>query len=174
MSTDYHTEIATGAVANAATINVPLGQLDEAIGTIAGTPYFMAAKNAGQSVATASAVLVTWLTEVADSDGCFASSRFTPDSAGLFLITGQVFVSSTVSYDKYFRLMIYKNGAYANGHTSRGLSTSRSIQIAALVEANGTTDYFEIYVYHDAGIAVTVGSTIYAESTFQGFRVNAA
>lgn len=34
MSTDYHTAIATGAAANAATFNAPLGQLDAVLGTL--------------------------------------------------------------------------------------------------------------------------------------------
>lgn len=85
MTTQYHTAIATGAAANAATFNTPLGVLDAAIG------------NQGGGANATAAVLKAWaeggdyeLTSVTrDSDGIISSAtvKWPDGSAGTFTRT---------------------------------------------------------------------------------------
>ena len=56
------------------------------------TPAFSVSKNANQSVATSTDTLITWQTENYDTDGAFASNKFTVPSggAGKYLCTASV------------------------------------------------------------------------------------
>jgi len=87
MTTNYHTAITVGAVANASTVNSPLAQLDAAITNIAG----------GANVTDA--VLKAWaegeayeLTAITyDSDGVVttATAKWADGSAGTFTTTSK-------------------------------------------------------------------------------------
>ena len=114
---------------------------------------------------------MTFNTEEYDTDGCFASSTFTPNVAGYYSLNTNV-LSDTLMTGRIL-LNIYKNGAgfkqiaglYAS---SARLSPSGSV----LVYANGTTDYFEVWAYSDAGAWITNGGV--GANWFTGAMVRAA
>lgn len=85
MSTNYHTAISTGAAANAATINTPLGVLDAAIALQGGGADASAA--ALKAWAEAGAYELTAITWDADNVPTTATAKWPDASAGTFTTT---------------------------------------------------------------------------------------
>jgi len=112
-------------------------------------PYFLATKSSSQSVSDGSWVKITMDSEVLDSGGMFASSRFTPTVAGIYSITisaGLGGANNTTWYQG--DIAIYKNGS---GYASFGADDSgnfgklKAITVTTLVSMNGSSDYLEAY-----------------------------
>ena len=106
--------------------------------------------------------------EAIDTDNCFdlgANNRFTPNKAGKYLFTLRVIAPSSTNSD-YISAYIQKNGsssvAGANGVNLEYNTTGCS----SIVEANGTTDYFEAYAEQESG-----GSLLIAVSEFSAFYI---
>jgi hypothetical protein len=119
-------------------------------------PAFSAYATSGQTGASG-LVKVLFGTEEYDTNSNFASSRFTPTVAGYYqlntFVTGN-WVNSEVA------IYVYKNGSnHKNGLDilipTGGLNYG--VGMSTLVSANGTTDYFEIYLY--SGVSQTLGGT---------------
>ena len=107
---------------------------------------FAASAASNQSVSDGIATKVTLGTEVFDTAGTFASSRWTPNVAGYYLIAG--LVNGQASNLTGVQAAIYKNGSSERvGYMglSSAISTSIKTPVFAIVQANGTTDYFELY-----------------------------
>jgi hypothetical protein len=105
-------------------------------------PAFKAYNNADQNLTASTFTKVTLNTEEFDTAGNFASSRFTPTTAGYYQLSAFAEYSGGGSVTSSL-LTIYKNGSRAgdlNGTPSRAGGASD------LFYANGSTDYFEIYV----------------------------
>ena len=110
-------------------------------------PAFWVIKNASQSIAGDTAVQLTYETEILDSDGAFASSTFTPQKAGYYLIYAQARFNSNDDADQW-KMMFYKNGAeLAIGSTVT--RTQQTAQVSGLVQFNGSSDNLKFYVYHN-------------------------
>jgi len=121
-----------------------------------------------QSIPSATWTKLTWNTEEWDTNNNFADNKFTPG------ITGRYYLSITGLFDqvpigKRIALAVYKNGALLKyGMLGDGaVETSLSTHMACIVEANGTTDYFEAFAYHDAAAALDCNGAISA-TYFQG------
>ena len=102
-----------------------------------------------------------------------SSYRFTPTTAGRYFLTGSAQMDD-IAINKQFQISIRKNGTdiiKTVTVTYAGLSDP-SIDISALVEANGTTDYYEFLVWHDdpAGARSLFGES--ALTFFNGFLVS--
>ena len=147
------------------TITVPSGatlDLSNATQTGVGgvnTPAFYAYKSSGQSVATDSYVKVTFETELFDSDGKFADSRFTPTVAGYYLI------SSTVSFTNhpagaYCLIAPYKNGSavFVEINTNQSAGDADTKTTATFMIYLDSDDYLEIYIRQNAGQSETTRS----------------
>jgi hypothetical protein len=147
------------------------------INKITAIPAFSAYKSASQTgVASAVFTKVTFNTEEFDTNNNYdtSTSRFTPTVAGYYqmnwnLDTGGVTTSITISD-------LYKNGS--SFKRSGGLAIAgigeQYVNGSALVYANGTTDYFEIYVYIGSGSTATVYGATNVHSFFQSILVKAA
>lgn len=93
--------------------------------------------------------LIEWSTEIFDTAGDFttgASARFTPSVEGKYLLSVMLSLSGA-TLDDLINVYIYKNGSvvhknFAKVYEDGGVSY---IGCTAIVDANGTTDYFEIY-----------------------------
>ena len=132
-------------------------------------PAFWVIKSGNQTIAGDTAVQLTFETEILDSDGAFASSTFTPQKAGYYLIYAQARFNANDDADQW-KMMFYKNGAeLAIGSTVT--RTQQTAQLTSLVQLNGSTDNIKFYVYHNlAGTDITVQN----QSTYtfaQGFRI---
>lgn len=90
---------------------------------------------------------IEWTTKEFDTNSDFDSTtnyRFTPTIAGKYLLSVGVYWLLTVSGDDIV-IKLYKNGVeYKNAVTVAGGITETQT-ITAVVDANGTTDYFEVF-----------------------------
>jgi hypothetical protein len=118
-------------------------------------PAFRAYISTGQTIASAGAqVKVTFGGETFDTDGCFASSTFTPTVEGYYQLNATVRISGPAGTGENM-LILYKNGSeYARGTNGSGTEIGGnfySMQVSDIVYANGTTDNFEVYIQQGSG-----------------------
>lgn len=100
-------------------------------------------------------VVVPFNHKVSDSDGVFNTSnyRYTPNISGKFLIAGAVLITTDLSTTLYEGAsIIYMNGSpHFTGSDVEGHSAPNFDAIvspySAIVTANGSTDYFQIFAY---------------------------
>jgi hypothetical protein len=110
-------------------------------------------------VVTATPTKVAFATEVTDSGSYFntATYRFTPTVSGAYAFYATVQVNSLAAAGNIVQVHIYKNGAVAVTGKAVARSTENvQAAVAAVLTANGSTDYFEVYVEHNAGSNKTV------------------
>lgn len=94
---------------------------------------------------------LTWSTEEYDTGATFASDKNIPNQAGKHHIDAVLRVDDLNIGDKV-GIAIYKNGAaYKTLTDTMGANTYGSAVISSDILANGTTDYFEIFAYHNEG-----------------------
>lgn len=119
MTTAYHTAIATGAAANASTINSPLGQLDAALGAALGGAS--ALDQVLKAWTESEAYELTALTRNADGIVTTATVKWPDASGGTFTATS---INTTwIAID-----------AYTISHTTSGKTVT---QTAVTRDANG-------------------------------------
>ena len=120
-------------------------------------PAFLAYNNANQTVTAGAWTKLSLNSEVFDTDGCFASSRFTPTKAGYYV------TEITVTTNGTCYGVIYKNGAAYKYLCNSNADIYASGGIVLYM--NGTTDYLEVYV-KSSTTTVYGGSSL--ECTFSG------
>jgi hypothetical protein len=106
-------------------------------------PAFSARAATGQNVTANTATKVTFGTEDFDTAGNFASSRFTPTTAGYY----QINCSVTTSTDSanYHETWIYKNGTFSVRVGSFGSILNGTGSGGVVIYFNGSSDYVECY-----------------------------
>lgn len=141
------------------------------ITNVPNAPAFSAYANAATTLSASAYTKVNFQVEEYDTNGNFASSRFTPTVAGYYLINAAVIYTESVLNPV---LAIYKNGSdYKRGDYVAATVLAPLRQITALVYLNGSTDYVEIYAYNGNGSSTDTGSTSTA-NYFQGCLVRPA
>ena len=129
-------------------------------------PTFSAYANATTSVAANAFTKVNFQVEEFDTANCFASSRFTANIAGYYLIGGATNITNFVT------ISIFKNGSeYKRGVQSANVGMYGG-SVNGIVYMNGSTDYVEIYVYQSSGTQTTAG--VQPETWFNGCLMRAA
>lgn len=118
-------------------------------------PAFSAYANATQqTIPSGVQTKVLFQTEEFDTNSNFANSTFTPTTAGYYQLNAQVRVDGNIGTGETM-LVIWKNGAeYKRGWNASGstwASTFGAMTVSSLVQANGTSDYFEIYIQQTSG-----------------------
>jgi hypothetical protein len=137
-------------------------------GGVINTPAFSAFISTGQDVPNNTATKVTLGSEKLDTDGKFASSRFTPTVPGTYFLTGAVAYGDATTecrVDCY----IYKNGSIiAKGHGFYQSATGSGSANASTVDVADDDDYYEMYTYQNRG----QNTFIVANGThFSGFKL---
>jgi len=114
-----------------------------------GGPTFSAyLASSGGSVSDSTFTKCLFDTELWDTDGNFASSRFTPTVAGYYQINAAVQLSSPAPGF----LAIYKNGTeYKRGTWNALAGAAQDFSCSGMVSCNGSTDYVEIYIRQTSG-----------------------
>jgi hypothetical protein len=139
-------------------------------------PAFRAFIAVSQTITSGSQQKVTFGSETFDTNGNFASSRFTPTVEGYYQLNATVRISGSSGTGEVM-ITIWKNGSeYARGTNEGGTEQGAnwySMQVSDLAYANGTGDYFEIYVQQSSGgnRDTTAGQNI---SYFSGAMVRGA
>jgi hypothetical protein len=146
-------------------------------GFVTNGPVFRAYVDTAQTITSSGTQQkVTFGTETFDSNSNFASSRFTPTVAGYYQLNAAVRISGGSSTGETM-LVIWKNGSeYARGTNQSGTEQGASfysMQVSDIAVANGSTDYFEIYIQQTSGVSrdITAGSNI---SHFSGCMIRGA
>jgi hypothetical protein len=122
-------------------------------------PAFSAYATSGQTVTAAGITKILFGTEEFDTNNNFASSRFTPTVAGYYQLNAFVAGNWT---NLEVAMYLYKNGTLLKNGMDIKVPISGynyGLPINCLVSANGTTDYFEIYLYSDNAQTLPSGST---------------
>lgn len=132
-------------------------------------PAFSAYAGSATTLTNGAYTKVTFDTEEFDTNNNFASSRFTPTVAGYYQLTSCIGFSASVASEAV--LALYKNGSNYKYAIDIQASTLVMIQGTFLVYANGTTDYFEIYVYQNSSRTSVASSS---QTYFQGAMVRSA
>jgi len=135
-------------------------------------PAFSAYKSAStQTIPNSTLTKITFDVESFDTNNNFASSRFTPTVAGYYWLNFYLSIGSgTGSYEVVPYL--YKNGSAFKSAMDMNSSTF-TIGGSMLVFANGTTDYFEVYLFQGSGGNKDVMN--YSSQTyFEGFLARTA
>ena len=139
-------------------------------------PAFRAYIDGSQTISSGSQQKVTFGSETFDTNANFASSRFTPTVEGYYQLNATVRISGSSGLGEVM-LTIWKNGSeYARGTNEQGTEQGNnfySMQVSDLAYANGSTDYFEIYIQQTTGgnRDTTAGTNI---SYFSGVMVRGA
>lgn len=153
------------------TITIPSGV--SLSGGVANTPAFLVARSSNQSVSLGTNTKVEWNSETFDTDNAFASNKFTPQESGKYYLFANVYLANgTNANNTEYTSKIYKNGSKVYethlDHRTGGIGYQQSIPVASVVEANGSTDYFEIYIVGNwTGGSINVTS----QSFFGGYKL---
>ena len=112
-----------------------------------------------QTITSGSQQKVLFQTEEYDTNSNYANSRFTPTVAGYYQLNAEVRLDGASGTGEMM-IILYKNGGeYKRGTNQSGTQIASNfwaMQVSSLVYANGTGDYFEIYVQQGSGGNVTV------------------
>ena len=141
-------------------------------------PAFEAHSDSNQSLTDNTYAKVALQTEVLDTNSNFDSSsnyRFTPTVAGKYYIEGQARGSGSNNDTlRNVYAAIYKNGSlYKESRINFQPNEIElcAIQVSAIIDMNGSSDYVELY----AAVDVTSGSASLSEGTkanyFLGYRL---
>ena len=135
---------------NARVLTVP----DSASGTVLTSkfgPAFAARNNSAQTITNSTTATMQFDTEYFDTDNCYNTSnyRFTPNVAGIYLISSSVQINSLSGI---ISLDIRLNGArYANMALNLNPTGLQTASNSVLVSMNGSTDYVDIGIFQNSG-----------------------
>lgn len=130
-----------------------------------------------QSIATATftKIAAALATEVTDEMGWWdhGNSKFLPDVEGWYMVGGLVSLTS-IADQKFIIIAVYKNGAEESFVGRQTCSTATSVTNAAggmiPVYLNGTTDYVELYAYHNDTVSRSTEGTA-KRINFRAYRI---
>ena len=144
----------TVTVPSGATINVA-GTLNKGGVAVTNTPNFLATNTTLQTLASNTLTKLNFSIETYDSDNCYdtSTSRFTPNVAGKYMFTGG---TGFQSFKSGGRFILYKNGSEAK-YMDFPENDAYGFYGSAVEQANGSSDYFEIYGRVDTGQQVGGG-----------------
>ena len=113
------------------------------------TPAFEAYSASDQAVSSDQTTKIVFGTEAYDSDGKFASSRFTPTVAGKYYIYSSVQTRTGLNGFQYAEMFIYKNGSSykttMKDNRENFAGYYNNVEIDAIMDLDDN-DYVEIYV----------------------------
>jgi hypothetical protein len=162
-------------ITSASIENASIAQVDLATGVAGTGPAFSAYQSVAQTgISNTTPTKVTYNVEDYDTANCFSSSRFTPNVAGYYQISGAATVATTTATLGLI-VVIYKNGnSFKSGSAARATSNMYpTSSVSSLVYFNGTTDYVEMYVYGDMGGTFSLLNS-QNDTWFNGFLARAA
>ena len=95
---------------------------------------------------------VEWTTEDFDTNSDFDTGlfRFTPTVAGKYLFAVNITMQNTGTGD-VINLFVYKNGSSLTKVHTQAADTTGYLSFSVVVDANGSTDYFEIFFENQSG-----------------------
>lgn len=130
-------------------------------------PKFSAYGTANQSVTTGTNVKINYAAEDFDTASCYdaSTSRFTPNKAGYYLLSVGIRTQANANSSIFY---VSKNGSTLKAIIQDSAHQVVNRSAAMVVYANGTTDYFEIYCWHNKGSDLMVEHVLAVNSFFSG------
>jgi len=129
---------------------------------------------ANQSIPDMILTKIQFTTEIFDTNSNFDNAtnyRFTPTAAGKYLLTANITWDTTTSAATPVSIYMAKNGSVVNTvQQVTTTSAAHSQNISVVVDANGTTDYFELHVFHVYGASLNILGD-FDLSYFMGHRI---
>jgi len=149
------------------------GVLSFASSSATNTPAFMATISGTVSIANSTQTKVQFNVEAFDTNGCYDNTtnyRFTPTTSGKYMIgaIAGAFLGNGQTY--YPQITIRKNGSdhRVSYNTYATNAYEQQLNIHSVVEANGSTDYFEIFLYMGGGGSGNFNTT---NTVFYGYKL---
>ena len=137
------------------------------------TPFFWSYLGATQVLPSATWTKMNMNTEEKDSDNCYDTStyRFTPTEAGIYCFVGRI-APQTASAS--IAIKVYKNGSGGSSvkapiSTYTDASATTHPNMIGFAEANGTSDYVELYGYVNTGINISGANAAGGSAAGQSF-----
>jgi len=148
----FYVSSVLNAIANT---NGSVTQLNLAPNVAGNGPAFSAWGSTVQACTTGANTKIILNNELFDTANCFDSAtnyRFTPNVAGYYQISGACGMAAG-SASQLSVISIWKNGGqFFLGSCSPAFTTIQNFMtVSGVVYLNGTTDYVELYVYHNFG-----------------------
>ena len=166
------------------TVNIPSGVTIANAGTATGfgganTPAFHAKLSANQSISNESLTKVAANTELFDTDNAYDNSsnyRFTPQTAGKYIIYSSVLVDSASNNNNidYIYSEIQKNGTaitfnmldFRSDRDGRKFTVSQQ----TAVDMNGSSDYIEVFAIGKASYSADLKFSS-SNTYFGGYKI---
>ena len=131
-----------------------------------------------QTITSGSQQKVLFQTEEFDTNSNYASSRFTPTVEGYYQLNAQVRFDGASGTGEYM-IILYKNGSeYKRGWNGQGTQIATNfwaMTVSSVAYANGTGDYFEIYVQQTSGSSLNITAVAATAITwFNGCMIRGA
>ena len=145
-------------------------------GAGANVPAFKAYISSGQTVATGTLTKITFQTELYDTNNAYDNStnyRFTPQVSGKYFFLAKIRYEASGYTSNEIRII--KNGNtsdYTLPNAIFGTTSGTYYEtylMSGVLEANGSTDYFEIYSQQNSGGNASISASF--GSTFEGYRL---
>lgn len=153
---------------------------DTVSGPFTNTPAFFAYLSSNQSLTDNVESKAQFDTEIFDSDNCYDNStnyRFTPNVAGKYYIFAVGALDASASNFQDGSVTIFKNGSRLyqsiNNQTNNN-ANQISVPISIIDTANGTTDYYEIYVVCDDSSGNPTLNSANRRTHFGAYRITGA
>lgn len=112
-----------------------------------------------QTIPSDAQTKVLFQTEEFDTANCYTNSRFTPNVEGYYQLNAEVRLDGTSGTGEMM-IVLFRNGSeYKRGTNQSGTQIAANfwaMQVSSMVYANGSTDYFEVYVQQGSGASRTV------------------
>jgi len=132
------------------------------------TPSFRASRSTTQSLPDTTYTKVQLNTEDWDTNSNYdptTNYRFTPTTSGKYFFTANVSMGGDTANLLQFVVAIRKNGTNTiTSDTDRrtvGTGYNATEVVSGAITANGSTDYFEVFVYRNAGGTVTINGAYF-------------
>ena len=115
--------------------------------------------------------LVTFSTEIYDTNSDFASNDFLPTVAGKYLFVAALETTTNADDGDIMQIILYKNGALFKRHImTAGAVAIAGLAFAVMDDADGSTDNYQLYYRHSTVGDQTISGTI-ARTWFMGIRI---
>lgn len=117
-------------------------------------PAFRAYPSTAQTITSGTLQKCNFGSESYDTNNNFASSRFTPTVEGYYQLNSSVRIDGSTGTGECM-IVLYKNGTeLSRGWNSQGTQFAAnfwSMNVSDVAYANGSTDYFEVYIQQGSG-----------------------
>ena len=141
-------------------------------------PAFEAYRSSNQTPSNDTITKIQFNTEVYDTDNAYDNStnyRFTPQVAGKYFVYGSCRGDGESATDlDLIEIMIRKNGSNIAGQAINygGNDIDNStININAVIDLNGSSDYVEIWVVLRSSVQPTISGNANRQTAFGAFRI---